>query len=126
MVPQVAGRASEEQRSYKGDKECNLIAAHKFSLADRHASQLLDPRQCGFMFGERLPVLLVEIKNVEKRGQQRLKILAARLISRESGAEGHHRLGNQTLAVDFQHLGSGVGRDVLIAHVEISLLDMAL
>src|SRR6266403_1049445 len=86
----------------------NLFA--KFSslcpfIVQCQARTFFEPRQRRLAFRGALPVFFVQVQDIEKRGQQRLKILPIVLVGSDSRSEFSACLRKQPVAVNLQQLG---------------------
>src|SRR5213595_3063801 len=78
------------------------------------------------MFHQGLPVLPVEIEDIQEGRKQGFEINTATLIRRKPRLISRQRLWNQSFAVDFEHLRGRLRSDVLIANIEVSRLNLTL
>ena len=74
------------------------------SLPQRQARDLFEPRDRGLVFGQVLPVVLVQVQNVQERCQHRLEILFVRLVGGEASLKCGQRLRRQSFPVNLQQL----------------------
>src|SRR5215467_12915135 len=96
------------------------------SLAHIQSRDLFNSADGGLVFGKVLPILLVEMQNVEKRVEYCLKVLFVRLIGGEACLEFGARLWSQAFAMNFQNLGCLLRNDVLLVQLRSNSLRLRL
>src|SRR5260370_41872042 len=108
-LPGESGNATKARLRCQPRRGCRRAPGRslsdKFSLlssflAQRQSGKFFKSRQRGLAFGGVLPVLLVQVENVEKRGQQRLEVLTVVLIGGDARLKSGSGLRNQALFVN--------------------------
>src|SRR5579859_3440997 len=81
-----------------------LVRPSRGRSSQRQSCDLFHLRECHLVLRKCLPVLLIELENVEKRCEQRLKILPIRLISRHASPQFGLSLRDEAFAIELQEL----------------------
>src|SRR5690242_1487646 len=99
-----------------------LVLPGRGRSSQHQSCDLFHLRECHFVFRKCLPVLLVELENVEKRCEERLKILPIRLISRQARPQFGVSLRDEAFAIELQELRRLLPSQELLPQFESDLL----